>query len=118
MHFEPTSRLISTTKESLMSTAKSANSSQKVGLVLTGGGAKGAYQVGCLKALRKAGYTNFSAISGTSVGAMNAILLAAGKLEAAEEAWTNLRCRDVIGIKPHKILLLPLWLIAALFSEF
>jgi predicted acylesterase/phospholipase RssA len=87
-------------------------------LVLTGGGAKGAYQVGCLKALRKAGYTSFSAISGTSVGAMNATLLAAGKLDAAEEAWTNLRCRDIIGFKPHKILLLPLWLIAAMFSEF
>ena len=61
---------------------------------------------------------DFSAISGTSVGAMNAVLLAAGKLEAAEEAWTNLRCRDIIGFKPRKILLLPLWLIAALFSEF
>jgi predicted acylesterase/phospholipase RssA len=97
---------------------KSARSCHNIGLVLTGGGAKGAYQVGCLKALRKAGYTRFSAISGTSVGAMNAILLAAGKLDAAEEAWTNLRCRDIIGFKPHKILLLPLWVIAALFSEF
>ena len=98
--------------------AESARSSFNIGLVLTGGGAKGAYQVGCLKALRKAGYTPFSAISGTSVGAMNAILLAANKLEAAEDAWTNLRCRDIIGFKPRKLLLLPLWLIAALFSEF
>jgi predicted acylesterase/phospholipase RssA len=89
-----------------------------IGLVLTGGGAKGAYQVGCLKALRHAGYTNFGAISGTSVGAMNAVLMAAGKLDAAEESWTNLRCRDIIGLKPHKILLLPLWLIAGLISEF
>jgi predicted acylesterase/phospholipase RssA len=98
--------------------AEPASSPQNIGLVLTGGGAKGAYQVGCLKALRQAGYTNFSAISGTSVGAMNAVLLAAGKLDAAEETWTNLRGRDIIGFKPHKILLLPLWLIAALFSEF
>jgi predicted acylesterase/phospholipase RssA len=101
-----------------MSMAEAASSPQHIGLVLTGGGAKGAYQVGCLKALRQAGYTNFTAISGTSVGAMNAILLAAGKLDAAEETWTSLRCRDIIGLKPLKILLLPLWLIAALFSEF
>ncbi|MGD1105051.1 MAG: patatin-like phospholipase family protein, partial [Terriglobia bacterium] len=98
--------------------AESVGSYHNIGLVLTGGGAKGAYQVGCLKALRHAGYTSFSAISGTSVGAMNAMLLAAGKLNVAEDAWTNLRCRDIIGFKPSKLLLLPLWAIAAVLSEF
>lgn len=90
----------------------------KIGLVLTGGGAKGAYQAGCLNALHKAGYTRLSAISGTSVGAMNGILLAAGRLDAIDEAWSNLRLRDIIGLKPRKILLLPLWAFAAIFSEF
>ena len=40
------------------------------GLALEGGGAKGAYQIGAWKALREAGI-RFSAVSGTSVGALN-----------------------------------------------
>lgn len=91
---------------------------RKIGVVLTGGGAKGAYQVGCLKALRQAGYTNVAAISGTSVGAMNGMLLAAGKLDKAEEAWNALRARDIVGFEPRKVFLFPLWILAAIVSEF
>jgi predicted acylesterase/phospholipase RssA len=96
----------------------SVNRRERTGLVLTGGGAKGAYQIGCLKALRDAGYTRFDAIAGTSVGAMNGVLLASGKLDWAEHAWRTLRARDVIGIRPRKLLLLPVWAVAWTLSEF
>lgn len=43
----------------------------KRGLVLSGGGSKGAYQVGCLKALFEAG-RKYDVVAGVSVGALNA----------------------------------------------
>ena len=54
------------------------------GLVFAGGGAKGAYQIGVWKALRKLGISEFSCISGTSVGAINAFLYSNGEYEVAE----------------------------------
>ena len=61
------------------------------GLVLSGGGAKGAYQVGVVKCLAKHG-VRLSAIAGTSVGALNgAVIAAAPDLDSAadrlEEIW-------------------------------
>ena len=42
-----------------------------IGLCLCGGGAKGAYQAGVIKALYDRGINKFNAISGTSIGAVN-----------------------------------------------
>lgn len=66
----------------------------KVGLVLSGGGAKGAYQVGALKALLELGI-HIDMIAGASIGALNgAILAAAPSLETGvgrlEEVWKEL----------------------------
>lgn len=90
----------------------------RVGLVLSGGGAKGAYQIGCWKRLRASGLDRFEAVSGSSVGAINAVFVATGRLERAEEAWRRLRGRDVIGLRLRSVLRLPAWLVAALGSEF
>ena len=53
----------------------------KLGLVLPGGGARGAYQVGVLKAISEilpdSSKNPFPILSGTSVGAINIALLAA-----------------------------------------
>src|SRR6185437_12814108 len=46
----------------------------KRGLVLEGGGAKGAYQVGCMRAFQEHDI-KFDAIAGTSIGALNGALL-------------------------------------------
>jgi NTE family protein len=46
---------------------------KRIALVLMGGGAKCAYQVGVWRALWELGIREFSAISGTSGGALNAI---------------------------------------------
>jgi predicted acylesterase/phospholipase RssA len=91
---------------------------RRVGLVLAGGGAKGAYHIGCWKALRAAGLDRFAAIAGSSVGAINAVFIGANRFEAAEEAWKGLGMRDVVGFSLKSGLRLPAWLIAALGSEF
>ena len=58
-----------------------------IGLVLSGGGAKGAYEVGVWKAICEAGLDRrIGAMSGTSVGSLCAVLFSsvgdAGKCEA------------------------------------
>ena len=58
----------------------------KLGLVLEGGGARGAYQIGALRALFEAGY-KFDGITGTSVGAINGSMIAQGRFDEVIEMW-------------------------------
>ena len=77
----------------------------KTALVLPGGGARGAFQVGVLKALAELlpkGTPNpFSVLSGTSAGAINSVVLASKaqrfRLGVAEleRVWSNFRCHQV-----------------------
>ena len=77
----------------------------KTALVLPGGGARGAFQVGVLKALAELtphGQPNpFSVISGTSAGAVNSVVLASRALEfrsavaELERVWGHFRCHHV-----------------------
>lgn len=69
----------------------------KYSLVLEGGGAKGAYQVGAVKALMEAGY-EFDAITGTSIGAINAAYLAQGKFEELYKLWKTLSFSDLFDL--------------------
>lgn len=57
------------------------------GLVLAGGGGKGAYEIGAWKALLERPDLRITAVSGTSVGALNAGLFAIGDYAKAEEIW-------------------------------
>lgn len=60
----------------------------KVGLVLAGGMAKGAYQVGALKAISE--YfdpEDLECMSCASIGVLNGYAYATGKLDAAEQMW-------------------------------
>jgi predicted acylesterase/phospholipase RssA len=59
------------------------------GLVLAGGGGKGAYQVGCWRAMRELG-VDISVIAGTSVGGLNAALIAQGDEQAAQQLWRSI----------------------------
>jgi NTE family protein len=77
----------------------------KVGLVMAGGGARAAYQVGVLKAVAEllpAGTSNpFPILSGTSAGAINAAALAAYALDFHDAVrrlnyiWRNFRVQRV-----------------------
>ena len=70
---------------------------KKYGIVLEGGGARGAYQIGAWKALRKAGI-NIRGISGASVGALNGALICMDDLEKAQRVWETLTYSKVIDI--------------------
>lgn len=60
------------------------------GLVLSGGGGKGAYQVGVLKAIAEMG-VEITAISGASVGALNAALFATHDIDSIIKIWMGIR---------------------------
>ncbi len=64
-------------------------SKEKRAVVLGGGGAKGAYQIGVWQALRELGL-DFQVVTGTSVGALNGALMAQGEFEAAYDLWWNM----------------------------
>jgi len=63
-------------------------------LVLPGGGGRGAYQVGVAKALQEKNI-DFDFSIGTSIGGINATLIAQGSLARLEELWCSLRARDI-----------------------
>ncbi len=81
--------------------------SKKIGLILSGGGARGAYQAGALKAVseisEKIGIKSpFSILSGISIGAINSAFIAsyAHNIPLASskliETWNNLRTNKII----------------------
>lgn len=65
-------------------------------LVLGGGGAKGAYEVGAIAALDELGIKAGS-VFGTSVGALHAAMYAQGSMGAAAALWDNIRLSDVVS---------------------
>lgn len=56
------------------------------GLVLEGGGTKGAYQIGAYKALRDLGI-EFQGVAGTSIGALNGAYILQNDIEVMEDIW-------------------------------
>lgn len=64
-------------------------------IVLSGGGSKGAYQIGVWKALRKL-HIKYDIVTGTSVGALNAALMTQSKYFKALLFWRNLTFENVI----------------------
>jgi NTE family protein len=64
------------------------------GLVLEGGGARGAYQIGVIKSLYENGYS-FDGFVGTSIGSVNAAMLAQGDFDKALELWMNISLEQV-----------------------
>ena len=58
------------------------------GLVLEGGGTKGAYQIGAYKAFRELGI-EFNGVAGTSIGAINGAFIVQNSIEVMEDIWAN-----------------------------
>ncbi len=69
----------------------------KKGLVLEGGGTKGAYQIGAYKALTDLGI-QFTGIAGTSIGALNGALIVQEDLDAIEDVWLNYDYKSFMNI--------------------
>jgi len=73
------------------------DTSKEYGIVLEGGGAKGAYQIGAWRALREAGI-KICAVAGTSVGALNAALICMEDLGKAEKLWETISYSKVMDV--------------------
>ncbi|NTX16989.1 patatin [Myxococcus llanfairpwllgwyngyllgogerychwyrndrobwllllantysiliogogogochensis] len=75
-------------------------------LVLSGGGGKGAFQVGAERVLREVHGFRWERVFGVSVGALNAAVIAQNEYERLTNLWMNLRESDVYRKFP--------WLVVAL----
>jgi NTE family protein len=90
------------------------NEAPELGLVLTGGGARAAYQVGVLKGIaefvRRGSGCPFQIVTGTSAGAVSAIALASDAAHfrhavyAIERVWRDFRVHHVIKADAASVL--------------
>lgn len=80
-----------------METDDAADAGERLALVLSGGGSKGALQVGCWRAMQELGLRP-DLIVGASVGALNGALIAAGRsVDGMAEGWRALQRGDLFG---------------------
>jgi NTE family protein len=75
---------------------------KKLGLVLEGGGAKGSYHIGVLKALFEHG-VQFTSVCGTSVGAINGAMIAQGDFDLLLELWKSLTPSKILDVNDEEI---------------
>ena len=108
------------------------NRKNRVTLILSGGGARAAYQVGVLRAIRElqsasqrspAHRNPFSILCGTSAGAINAATLAcyssnfAGAVDALNDVWCNMHAGQIYRADPWGLgVSLSRWLAGVLFG--
>jgi len=68
----------------------------KLGIVFSGGGGKGPFQLGAWRYLEESGLKQYvGCVSGTSIGALNSALFISAKLEYVEQIWRNIRQSDI-----------------------
>lgn len=72
------------------------------GLILEGGGAKGAYHIGAYKAIKEMNI-QIGGIAGTSVGALNGAAIVQDDFELVYELWHNMTYSRVINADDKKI---------------
>jgi len=63
---------------------------KKVALILSGGGARGAFQCGAERYAREVKGFSWDIIAGVSVGALNGTMLAMGKYQRLNEVWNTI----------------------------
>jgi len=80
-------------------------------LILTGGGAKGAYEAGAVAALAEAGVP-IRLVAGSSAGALSAAMIAAGRADRLEATWRSLTRERIYSVRTPTFFagLLPGWL--------
>jgi len=75
---------------------------KEYGLVLEGGGAKGAYQIGAWRALKEAG-VKIRGLSGVSVGALNGAMICMDDLDKAEQIWENISYSQIMDVDDEQM---------------
>ena len=102
-----------------------SKNAEVTGIVLPGGGARGAYQVGVLKAIGEVaapGQNPFPVICGTSAGAINAAVLASHAdqfdvgVERLEHFWSSMHCDRIYRTDARSVLGSGLRLLLTLLS--
>ncbi|TYB84150.1 MAG: patatin-like phospholipase family protein [Kosmotoga sp.] len=76
-----------------------ATENEGCALVLSGGGGRGAYEIGVWKALKDLGI-KIDAVYGTSVGAINGLAVATNKYEKARDIWIKTDYDNIMKISP------------------
>ena len=61
---------------------------KEYGLIFSGGGTKGCYEIGVWKAIDELG-VNILAVAGTSIGAINGAFFCNGDFKLAYDIWVN-----------------------------
>lgn len=89
----------------------------KNALVFSGGGSRGSYQIGVWKALIEMGI-DIHIVTGTSVGALNAVLIALGDYDNARLMWEEITTSMVLSIDIDETLEFPAKVNAMLFKFF
>lgn len=74
----------------------------KTAIVLSGGGAKGAYQIGVWKALKKLN-VKYDIVTGTSVGALNGVMMVQEDYKIALDFWKKISYEKIFGKNFYKI---------------
>lgn len=74
----------------------SKNLSYHTALVLSGGGARGAYQIGAWRALKELGIS-FDMITSTSVGTLNAALIIMNDETKAQQLWYKISTEQILA---------------------
>ena len=75
----------------------------KLGLVLSGGGSKGAYEIGVYKALKKL-HKKVDIVTGTSIGAINGMFIAQKDLKGALKLWKNISFKTLYDEEEFPVL--------------
>lgn len=84
----------------------------KIALYLAGGGARGAYQAGVLKAIHhilQVKTLPFAMVSGVSIGCINAAIIAQHAddfptgIEKLEDLWANLHCNQIFNTSNYQL---------------
>ncbi|MDD2376267.1 MAG: patatin-like phospholipase family protein [Clostridia bacterium] len=73
------------------------------GIVLEGGGSRGAYHMGAVKAILEKGY-NITGITGTSIGAVNGAFIAQGDFEIGYKIWETIKYDTLFDIDEKKLM--------------
>lgn len=75
---------------------------QKLGLVLEGGGVKGAYQIGALMAIREL-MVDFDGVAGTSIGAINGAIYLEGGYSKLFDVWNEIKTNTVFDLSDEEL---------------
>ena len=75
---------------------------ERTGLVLGGGGARGAFEVGVWKALREEDI-DIHIVTGTSVGSINGAMVAQNDFELTEKLWRSLETGMILDVHPEAL---------------